>query len=480
MAEIATEDGTKEEEDEELASGERRERDEKGEEGEKEEEAAENKSQTSGQSKASSEANVCPAALESDSDTDDEDDEEVVTTSTPKSPTPSNQTAPLPPAVAPLSASHTPSPPPSASPAGAPSIISGITVTEATVPPGTPPSPGRCISVSSPGRRHKIFMVTRVECPPEQKQQPQKCAPAAPSLYKESTERPVDINTPVTQQTQPPPASRTPTQTQLSSPAPPAVSKMPGESPISRLESGKNPHKAEPQSVSQPSDEATTRTLASATATDQSPQTPALSSNSSVQAEALLPTEGLEENPETPPPEPPCLEGNQGGENRELSVADDRQVIPPESLSTLTAEVEQLHIVQTSEEQLSPKQTESVLPQQEVPVNIMGNQKPSSTQEEEPNQEEASPKQQSETEPEADPDSADDSSADECFADALEGEVVSSALPNGLKPEFSLHCLDNESPKPGSCVMEHGECRQLWFGSHDRRLSVNACCVSFM
>uniref|UniRef100_A0AAR2JFU7 Protein phosphatase 1 regulatory subunit 37 n=1 Tax=Pygocentrus nattereri TaxID=42514 RepID=A0AAR2JFU7_PYGNA len=33
-----------------------------------------------------------------------------------------------------------------------------------------PPSPGRCISVSSPGRGHKIFMVTRVESPPEQQQ----------------------------------------------------------------------------------------------------------------------------------------------------------------------------------------------------------------------------------------------------------------------------------------------------------------------
>uniref|UniRef100_A0A9J8B416 Protein phosphatase 1 regulatory subunit 37 n=2 Tax=Cyprinus carpio TaxID=7962 RepID=A0A9J8B416_CYPCA len=36
--------------------------------------------------------------------------------------------------------------------------------------PGAPASPGRCISVSSPGRGHKIFMVTRVESPPEQQQ----------------------------------------------------------------------------------------------------------------------------------------------------------------------------------------------------------------------------------------------------------------------------------------------------------------------
>uniref|UniRef100_A0A3B4AKW2 Uncharacterized protein n=1 Tax=Periophthalmus magnuspinnatus TaxID=409849 RepID=A0A3B4AKW2_9GOBI len=54
--------------------------------------------------------------------------------------------------------------------AGGQSTISNITVTEAAVPTGTPPSPGRCISVSSPGRGHKIFMVTRVESPPEQVQ----------------------------------------------------------------------------------------------------------------------------------------------------------------------------------------------------------------------------------------------------------------------------------------------------------------------
>uniref|UniRef100_A0A673XIE2 Protein phosphatase 1 regulatory subunit 37 n=1 Tax=Salmo trutta TaxID=8032 RepID=A0A673XIE2_SALTR len=68
----------------------------------------------------------------------------------------------------PLSASQMP-PAPSASPATG-SVISGITVTESTGAPGTPPSPGRCISVSSPGRGHKIFMVTRVESPPDQQQ----------------------------------------------------------------------------------------------------------------------------------------------------------------------------------------------------------------------------------------------------------------------------------------------------------------------
>lgn len=452
MAEIATEDGTKEEEDEEEpASDERREGDDKEEEGEDEVVAAEDKSQTSNQS--SSNTYVSPA-LESDSDTDDEDEEELVTSSIPKSSAYSNLSAPQAPAAAPLSASRTPSPP-SASPAGGPSVISGITVTEATVPPGTPPSPGRCISVSSPGRGHKIFMVTRVECPPEQKQQqqpPQKSAPAAPGPNKGATGRPADSNTPASQ-----------TQTQLSSPAPPADTKTTDDSPA-------DPHRVEPPSSGRPSEEGvTTRTLAPAAVTDQSPQTLALPSNSSpVPAEARLPAEGAGEDSKTLRPEAACLEGNEEGGEKELNVGDDRQVIPPESSS---ADVEQLHIDQTSEEQLSPKQTWSVLSQQEAPSSETENERPSSTQNDEPNQEEASPKQRSDTEPvpleqtyqqepEGNPDSADESSSDECFSDALEGEVLAAALPNGLKTEFSRHLLDSESPKPGSCVMEHGE--SLW------------------
>uniref|UniRef100_A0A8C8LPQ3 Protein phosphatase 1 regulatory subunit 37 n=1 Tax=Oncorhynchus tshawytscha TaxID=74940 RepID=A0A8C8LPQ3_ONCTS len=50
--------------------------------------------------------------------------------------------------------------------------------------------------------------------------------------------------------------------------------------------------------------------------------------------------------------------------------------------------------------------------------------------------------------------SPDESSTDE--GESVE-EMMGSALPNGLKPEFALHLLDTEGPKPGpgSCVMEH-------------------------
>uniref|UniRef100_A0A8D3BNQ9 Protein phosphatase 1 regulatory subunit 37 n=1 Tax=Scophthalmus maximus TaxID=52904 RepID=A0A8D3BNQ9_SCOMX len=182
MAEIATEDGTREE-------------------GEEEEPVPEEIGD-----RASSETNV-----ESDSDTEDEEEEEVVTKS---SSTHSNQAASQTQhgaAQPPLIASRM-SPSPSASPAGGPSAVSGITVTEATVPTGTPPSPGRCISVSSPGRGHKIFMVTRVESPPKQQQvQLQIGALASHSQVKDVSKKPM------TQRTQPPPASQTPTQTSVES-----------------------------------------------------------------------------------------------------------------------------------------------------------------------------------------------------------------------------------------------------------------------
>uniref|UniRef100_A0A8C1V0E1 Protein phosphatase 1 regulatory subunit 37 n=1 Tax=Cyprinus carpio TaxID=7962 RepID=A0A8C1V0E1_CYPCA len=93
---------------------------------------------------------------DSDSDTEDEDAAEEPKAS-------GNTTPPI--AIPAINACKAvaSTPPVSGSPAG-------IRVTEASAVPGAPASPGRCISVSSPGRGHKIFMVTRVESPPEQQQ----------------------------------------------------------------------------------------------------------------------------------------------------------------------------------------------------------------------------------------------------------------------------------------------------------------------
>uniref|UniRef100_A0A674PJX0 Protein phosphatase 1 regulatory subunit 37 n=1 Tax=Takifugu rubripes TaxID=31033 RepID=A0A674PJX0_TAKRU len=111
-------------------------------------------------------------------------------------------------------ASHTSSSPSVLSAKGL-TVIPGITVTETTPPPGTPPSPGRCISVSSPGRGRKIFMVTRVESPPEQQQlQQQASVSAPPSQTTEDSKTPVEVKTPTTQQTESEHLSQTPTQAQ--------------------------------------------------------------------------------------------------------------------------------------------------------------------------------------------------------------------------------------------------------------------------
>uniref|UniRef100_A0A8C8LPP9 Protein phosphatase 1 regulatory subunit 37 n=1 Tax=Oncorhynchus tshawytscha TaxID=74940 RepID=A0A8C8LPP9_ONCTS len=211
MAEIATEDRTEEEDG--ADSGEHVEKDGKdgecegGEEGVKDTESL-----TDSQSAVCSEGIVLPLLLESDSDTDD--DEEVVLSKAPPVPKHTGLSLRAATNQHPLSASQMPTAPSTPPATGA--FISGITVTESTGPPGTPPSPGRCISVSSPGRGHKIFMVTRVESPSDQQQvlgkiglsNPQASKEPVVSLVKQTTHRPQPPSQPSqeevrTEQTQP-------------------------------------------------------------------------------------------------------------------------------------------------------------------------------------------------------------------------------------------------------------------------------------
>ncbi|XDV29741.1 hypothetical protein PO909_032787 [Leuciscus waleckii] len=129
--------------------------------------------------------------VQDDSDSDTEDEEEIVaassasTQSTSPIPIPAINTCKVVPLAPPLP--------------GSPALISGIKVTEANVSSGAPSSPGRLFSVSSPGRGHKIFMVTRVESPPEQQQ--------ATALPKCVLERAVESQT-----------SETPTQIHIKAP----------------------------------------------------------------------------------------------------------------------------------------------------------------------------------------------------------------------------------------------------------------------
>nr|XP_046169608.1 protein phosphatase 1 regulatory subunit 37-like isoform X2 [Oncorhynchus gorbuscha] len=211
MAEIATEDRTEEEDG--ADSGEHVEKDGKDGECEGGEEGVKDTaSLTNSQSAVCSEGIVLPLLLESDSDTDDDEEEEVVLSKAPTVSTVPKHTGPSLRAATnqhPLSASQMPTAPSTPPATGA--FISGITVTESTGPPGTPPSPGRCISVSSPGRGHKIFMVTRVESPSDQQQvlgKPQASKEPVVSLVKQTTHRPQPPSQPSqeevrTEQTQP-------------------------------------------------------------------------------------------------------------------------------------------------------------------------------------------------------------------------------------------------------------------------------------
>uniref|UniRef100_A0A8C7S7J3 Protein phosphatase 1 regulatory subunit 37 n=1 Tax=Oncorhynchus mykiss TaxID=8022 RepID=A0A8C7S7J3_ONCMY len=128
---------------------------------------------------------------EDGADSDDDEEEEVVLSKAPTvSPVPKHTGPSLRAATNqhPLSASQMPTAPSTPPATGA--FISGITVTESTGPPGTPPSPGRCISVSSPGRGHKIFMVTRVESPSDQQQVLGKIGLSNPQASKETAAQP--------------------------------------------------------------------------------------------------------------------------------------------------------------------------------------------------------------------------------------------------------------------------------------------------
>lgn len=538
MAEIATEDGTREQEEEEAASEKSSEGGGKEGEGEEGGEKTGNEEQRSSEAGASSDTNVSQVNLESDSDTEDEEEQEVVTkSSTSNSYTHSSQTAPQTrtgAAQPPFSASCVSSSP-SALPSGGQSVISGITVTESAVPPGTPPSPGRCISVSSPGRGHKIFMVTRVESPPEQQQlQIPTSAPPAPSQTKEVSKKPVDTNTQ--------PVTPAPTQsTQLTqedveerSPAQSVDCKPTEQSPVAHSESALNhtqAHTLEPQC--QLREDVTACTL-DPEVTDPNLQAPALPSDSlPLQAATPLLTVEVTESTTSPQPEPTCVEGEKKEEdpvedNREVMSPDNKKeecklgqtqnntsaINMPQKQITSAAEQLQNELTSASEETQSPNQTEeedgekalSQKEKQEAPTslseikqssltenegNLPNKEQPkekqqihadeereepvlsvqtdrqeqsviqSGAQEANPQGDEASQSHQSATTGSVSPaeveDSPDESSADEVeFAEALEGEVVGSALPNGLKPEFSLHLLDAESPKPSSCVMEHG------------------------
>lgn len=447
MAEIATEDGTRGEEEEE---GQSLEVQGDGPKIEVEEGTTTGSGEDIGsQSEVSSGTSAPQTAVESDSDTEDE--EEVVLSKTPSPPPASStQTPPLP------SASLTPASP---LPAGGQNVISNITVTESKVPTGTPPSPGRCISVSSPGRGHKIFMVTRVESPPEQQQ----LQALAASKSADSSRKSVEANTQTMEDVK-------------NSHALTTDCKLTEQSPDSTL----NPPQTntlKPQLISQPTEDITSNTLG--------PQELKLSAHgtdsSSVHAVTCSLTGEITESTDKPQPEPSCVEQQHsqiqvvGGKKDSLTAEegltstdstnecgqpDEQQTVALEQLQNEVGCPLEETLKHTKEEE--KQQDGQLWPVEEISAKVASEeQQLERVEQNDKHSESATERLTQESTPQiyqADDDSPEESSEDECFAEALTGEeeeVTATALPNGLKQEFSLHLLDAESPKPGSCVMEH-------------------------
>lgn len=476
MAEIATEDATRDEE-EESASEESQPKESKREEDE---------GQSTSGSESTAETSVSPTNLESDSDTEEEEEEEVVTNSSTtasasahlKQTPPEIQIGVTPPL---LSASHTSSSP-SVLPAGGLTVISGITVTETTPPPGTPPSPGRCISVSSPGRGRKIFMVTRVESPPEQQQlQQQAGVSASPSQATEDLKIPVEVKTPTTQQIESEHLSQTPTQTQQIQEGVMENSSAPSSDSQARARSPSHTHTLKPQSAVQPMLDVSACTL-DPNETDPSQQAPIQPSDSSPTQLTEKATEREEslKDTEQEPANGTEGEGNIGVEKQSQSQVPTHDVeAQQQPLNSADGEL-QGALAPAAEETLSPKR-----PEEETEARGGARDRLSETVQPiliENSQEELCQNQQNGINKEAvgavmtqaqesnpsgedsqmvDPvtlENSPSSSADECecSAEALE-DVIGSALPNGLKAEFSLHLLETDSPKSGGCAMDHGE-----------------------
>lgn len=588
MAEISEETPRQEEESEEASAAVTSTGEEESGEGKEGENEAVTDGGESGKETGSQETSS--AVDDSDSDTEEEEeDEKVVPASggassandgTPKPASPAHQS---PSSVSSCSRSLSGGAAQTASPSRTPtSPLSGITVTEAPVPPGTPPSPGRCISVSSPGRGHKIFMVTRVESPPEQpsllaqlqawKEQdrasqtqsqtvnqtkpspgpspnPKDAAAASPGPSG-AAERQPDLQA----QKEGNPAEQVfdPLGVQSVQPNPPALQP---QKPLAETDSSatleKQPNMASVVGVKedlkesslelstepkQPTSEGQTAAVATATPTPNTPEqqseagpnthtqpqpsagsTGALTSPEQVQetqsgsqtpAQAGEPIAAEQKASRTIPE--PAAQEQQSGETPQESeqrqqpqqqTVEEQCALPgapsedagkpelivaletPEEKPDSCPGSEQHSSGQTLEEELeaelevAEKELRLVSDQQHHPSQpvdclvdspaLLPSLEDAATTTTTPAQEQITVTEVEEratvttlnadtpqAEESSSGDSPDESSTDD--GESATAEPSGAALPNGLKPEFALHLLDPEGPKPGSCVMEHG------------------------
>ncbi|KAG7332854.1 hypothetical protein KOW79_002989 [Hemibagrus wyckioides] len=375
MAEIATEDPPPEEEEDgrdQVSEDEKT----KHEEDEQEEEESEKPSEVREDEEQTS---VTQDVSDSDTDTDDDENEDATgtraaaqTTALTRTPPPVNTT---------LSACKTlPIHIPSSTPETA-SMMSGVRVTEASVSSGTPSSPGRCFSVSSPGRGHKIFMVTRVESPPEQQQQQR-------DLLKHVQEN-----------------------------------KTPSESSS----------KQQPVSQDQQSAERTT-------SAQETSKEPSRVSAESKPGESELSLSTTEEQPST-----------HGQTQQELNLSSelDKETTREETVQTEHA---QIHHSTPAEELFQDQQKHAEEPRSRDPSGDLQEEFTEHLDTLSPNNDQQLDK---------DALLEQDLETVNSFSSANQVESLDTApppgttLPNGLKPEFTLHLLEPEAHKAAYCVMEH-------------------------
>ncbi len=380
MAEIATEDQAQEDEDV----------------------SAENMEEenTAGQGDATDEGSVFDSpevqdqkpTLQEDSDSDTEDEDAA------EEPEASADTTP------PISmpAVNASTPPPPESPAG-------ITVTESSAVPVAQASPGRCFSVSSPGRGHKIFMVTRVESPPKQQQMTALAKAVSESASESQTSTQTNIKAPSNQT-----ASELSTLSSRAETTPAPVQPLNASSHADKQEKVKEAH-ASPSEIAQ---EPATPFESQKDAADQTHLERQLTVNTNTET-----LQNVSEKDQTL-----CshtqTEPSVSGQSRDETLNPKAEPCP-----------EQLREVQPGAN--GEKQEQSSEQQQEV------------TRGHEPLDEEDC--------------SAQTGSPDQISTEEAEGPAVctGTTLPNGLKPEFAFHLLEPEGPKPASCIMEHGELRWI-------------------
>ncbi|XP_016369532.1 protein phosphatase 1 regulatory subunit 37-like [Sinocyclocheilus rhinocerous] len=386
MAEIATEDQTQEDED---ASAEKI---------EEENTAGQGDATNEGSASDSQEVIDQKPTLQDDSDSDTEDEDAA---EEPKAS--ANTTHPIPiPAISACKAVAS-TPPLPESPAG-------ITVTEASAVPGAPASPSRCFSVSSPGRGHKIFMVTRVESPPEQQQMTAFSERAAESQTSTQTNIKAPLDAPLNQT-----ASELSTLTSRAETTPAPVQPLNASSLADKQENVKE-SQASPSEIAQepatPSESQKDAVLADQTHLEQQ-----LIVNTSIETSQNVREKGqtfcshTEQKQESSPTQ---TEPSVSGQSRDETLC-------PEQLREVQPGANGEKQVQSSEQQQASQL-------QEV------------TRGHEPLDEE------------------DCSAPDQISTEEAEGHPAVStaaALPNGLKPEFAFHLLEPEGPKPASCIMEH-------------------------